>query len=351
MWALGKLGRSKKKSAAVVRSALQQKNPDLRVAGLRLARQLSHQLYIAHLQDAAVIKGPSPAVRRELLIGMHEVKPKPTSQAREEVISNAWAQLAQYYDGNDRWYLEALGIAADGRWDACLSALSRDKGEEWKSNKAGRDILWRSRGSNTSEQIAAVIRNPATPAEETPRFFRALDFQPEEFKQQVLPSLAFGEYPNFPRERVFLLSTTHGAETHELAAAIATMRFYLENPVVEALYTRGRQLRVGFEAAVMEAGLEGYVDVSSRDCNLLFATRDADRKPSQTFRTLFMQEMIARGVIAPSLVVSWSHGDDDIRRTLDAIFEALRVYRRAIDDGTTKYLSGRPVKPVFRRFA
>jgi glutamate-1-semialdehyde 2,1-aminomutase len=25
------------------------------------------------------------------------------------------------------------------------------------------------------------------------------------------------------RERVFLLSTTHGAQTHELAAAIATM--------------------------------------------------------------------------------------------------------------------------------
>ena len=28
------------------------------------------------------------------------------------------------------------------------------------------------------------------------------------------------------RERVFLLSTTHGAESHELAAAIATMDFY-----------------------------------------------------------------------------------------------------------------------------
>ena len=57
MWALGKLGLSKKKTAAVVRNALQEKNPDLRVAGLRLARQLTPQLYLAHLQDAAVIKG------------------------------------------------------------------------------------------------------------------------------------------------------------------------------------------------------------------------------------------------------------------------------------------------------
>jgi putative membrane-bound dehydrogenase-like protein len=206
MWALGKLGLSKKKSAAVVRNALQENNSDLRVAGLRLARQLSVQLYLAHLQDAAEKMDTSPAPRRELLIGMHEVKPESLPPGvRDEVVSNAWAQLAQYYDGNDRWYLEALGIAADGRWDACLSALRRNVGEEWNSNKAGRDILWRSRGSNTSEQIAAVIRNPSTPTEETPRFFRALDFQPEVFKQQVLPSLAFGEYPNLPRELVFLI--------------------------------------------------------------------------------------------------------------------------------------------------
>ena len=32
------------------------------------------------------------------------------------------------------------------------------------------------------------------------------------------------EHPDQPR--VFLLSTTHGAETHALAAAIATMRIY-----------------------------------------------------------------------------------------------------------------------------
>ena len=86
-----------------------------------------------------------------------------------------------------------------------MSALRRDLGAEWKSNKAGRDILWRLRGTSTSEQIAAVITDATTPAEEVPRFFRALDFQPEEFKQQVLPSLAFGDYPDLPRERVSLI--------------------------------------------------------------------------------------------------------------------------------------------------
>lgn len=152
------------------------------------------------------------------------------------------------------------------------------------------------------------------------------------------------------RERVFLMSTTHGAETHSLAAALATMCFYRDYPVIETLYARGARLREGFDRAVADNQLVGYVDLVSRDCNLLFGTRDAEKKPSQTFRTLFMQEMVARGVIAPSFIVSWSHSEQDIDRTVEAAAAALRIYRKGLEDGPDKYLRGRSVKPVFRRF-
>jgi glutamate-1-semialdehyde 2,1-aminomutase len=148
-----------------------------------------------------------------------------------------------------------------------------------------------------------------------------------------------------------VLSTTHGAETHQLAAAIATMRFYEDNPVVETLHARGAWLREGYSQAAARHGLTGYVDLVGRDCNLLFTTRDAEKKPSQAFRTLFMQEMIRRGVIAPSFVVSYSHTEADIDRTVEAAGEALAVYRKALENGVEGYLEGRPVKPVFRRFA
>jgi len=153
------------------------------------------------------------------------------------------------------------------------------------------------------------------------------------------------------RDRVFLLSTTHGAETHELAAAIATMQFYREHPVVEALYARGARLRGGISGAIAAAGVQGHVELLGRDCNLLFSTLDADRRPSQAFRTLFMQELVVRGVIAPSFVVGYSHIENDVDRTVDAVAAALQVYRRALDDGIERYLRGRPVKPVFRRYA
>src|SRR5262249_17985824 len=101
--------------------------------------------------------------------------------------------------------------------------------------------------------------------------------------------------------------------------------------------------------SIAENKLEGFFEVRGRPCNLVFGTLDEKRNPSQSFRTLFMQEMIRRGVIAPSFVVSFSHSDGDIERTAEAVFEAHIVYRKALDEGIGKYLEGRPVKPVFRK--
>ncbi len=152
------------------------------------------------------------------------------------------------------------------------------------------------------------------------------------------------------RERVFLLSTTHGAENHSLAAAIETMRIYREDHVVEFLYRQGERLRTGINREIELLGIGDYFELLGRPCNLIFATRDQSRQPSQPFRTLFLQEMIKHGLITPSLVVSFSHTDADIDRTIEAVGASLQVYQRALEDGVEKHLVGRPVKPVFRKF-
>ena len=152
-------------------------------------------------------------------------------------------------------------------------------------------------------------------------------------------------------ERVFLLSTTHGAENHALAAAIATMRFYRSHPVIEMLYARGARLRTGLAPVIDRLGLARQFELMGRDCSLLYATRDAAGEPSQPLRTLFLQELIRHGIIAPSFVVSYSHSEADIDRTIVAVTAALEVYRHALDQGVDRYLMGRSVKPVFRPFA
>jgi glutamate-1-semialdehyde 2,1-aminomutase len=150
-------------------------------------------------------------------------------------------------------------------------------------------------------------------------------------------------------DRVFLLSTTHGAETPALAAAMATIEVYRRENVVEYLWSQGERLRTGVNQVIADLGVAPYFRVVGFAPNLVYATCDPSGKPSQVFRTLFMQELIRRGILAPSLVVSFSHTNADIDRTIDAIDGALRVYREALEHGAEHYLVGRPVQPVFRR--
>lgn len=152
------------------------------------------------------------------------------------------------------------------------------------------------------------------------------------------------------QERVFLLSTTHGGETHALAAAIAAMNTYCNEPVIEHLYRQGARLAEGFRRASSELGLGKHVNVVGKECNLTYFTLDAELKPSQAQRSLFLQETIKRGILMPSLVTSYAHSDDDIDHTIEAIRESLQVYRKSLADGVEKYLVGPPSKMVYRKY-
>jgi glutamate-1-semialdehyde 2,1-aminomutase len=151
------------------------------------------------------------------------------------------------------------------------------------------------------------------------------------------------------RDRVFLLSTTHGAESVGLSAARAVVETYRQLPVIETLERQGRRLAEGVEQAARRRGLQDHVGVRGRPSNLVHVTLDAGGEPSQAFRTLFLQELLRRGILAPSFVVSYSHSDADIDRTVDAVDGALEVYAAALEDGVERHLEGRPVQPVMRR--
>lgn len=153
-------------------------------------------------------------------------------------------------------------------------------------------------------------------------------------------------------ERVFLLSTTHGAETHSLAAAMAVQTTYVEEGITARLHTLGERLAAGVRDAADSMGVGDHVVVRGRASNLVFATLDENRQPSQQYRTLFLRRLLAGGVLAPSFVVSSALGDVDIDHTVDVVAQACAVYRKALDAADpTPWMAGRPVKPVFRRLA
>ena len=153
------------------------------------------------------------------------------------------------------------------------------------------------------------------------------------------------------RERVFLLSTTHGAETHALAAAMAVMRTYAEEGVIARLHALGDRLAAGVREAAAGTGVGNHVLVRGRASNLVFSTLGPDGAPSQEYRTLFLRQLLCGGVIGPSFVVSAALSPSDVGRTVEVVAQACAVYREALDAGDpTEWMGGRAVRPVFRRY-
>ncbi len=152
------------------------------------------------------------------------------------------------------------------------------------------------------------------------------------------------------RERCFVLSLTHGAESTGLAACIASIEAYQKRDIIGIMHRLGTRLREGIRQVTARLGLSDHFQVLGRPQLLLYATLNEKKQRSQPFRTLFLQELLKRGILAPNFVVGAAHSNEDIDQTIEAVGDALVIYRRALDEGVEKFLVGRPVQPVFRKF-
>lgn len=151
--------------------------------------------------------------------------------------------------------------------------------------------------------------------------------------------------------RVFLISTTHGAETHGLAAAQAVLSTYKTRSVLEHHARMVRDVAAGMRAAVLAARLENLIEVHASSWRVVTVYRDNERKVSAPFRTLMLQEMIGRGILFQGLFLPcFSHTDADVAGIVRAFEESCAVYRDAITGGIERYLIGDATRPVFRRY-
>ena len=109
-----------------------------------------------------------------------------------------------------------------------MKRLEQLSDAEWRASAAARDIWWRSRGAETSAKLAAIIADPQTPLAELPRYFRALDFQPNEPLQAVVADLAFVEHAGLSPEQATLvraeaLNRLEGCDLSQDAARLAAL--------------------------------------------------------------------------------------------------------------------------------
>ncbi|MBS1526952.1 MAG: glutamate-1-semialdehyde 2,1-aminomutase [Bacteroidetes bacterium] len=151
-------------------------------------------------------------------------------------------------------------------------------------------------------------------------------------------------------ERVFLTSTTHGAEMSALGAFIKTIDILRRENVIDHFWKYGEKLISGMNAIANDLGISEQFYVEGMPCSPNYITKNRDDAVSLPMRTLFAQEMIKQGIMMPYVAICYSHQDTELDLTLSAVRKALTVYRNALDGNLDDFLHSPVIRPVFRKY-
>ena len=152
------------------------------------------------------------------------------------------------------------------------------------------------------------------------------------------------------KERVFLLSTTHGAEMSPLGAFVETYKILKQEHIVEYLWDYGKKIVQGINKIAKDLQIHEHFVATGIECQPYILTFDSNRQSSLAFRTLFLQEMLKSNVLFPCISMSYAHKQKELDYTLEAIAKSLEIYKKALNEGVDSYLKGDVIKPVFRKY-
>ncbi|KJR96192.1 MAG: aminotransferase class III [Peptococcaceae bacterium BRH_c4a] len=150
-------------------------------------------------------------------------------------------------------------------------------------------------------------------------------------------------------EDVFF-SFTFGGEALSLAAALATMHKLQRCPVIETMCSQGRKVLDGTRALIDRHGIGDVISLSGHPAWSFLLFKDAGPYSQWEIKTLFLQEMFARGILILSTHnISYSHSDADIAVLFDAYDEVFPIIKDAvINSALDRYLRCRPLEPLFK---
>jgi putative membrane-bound dehydrogenase-like protein len=142
-----------KRFVGLVPGLFDETDPRFRILALRILKDAC-ELSPGDLPNvaSAVTKDSSAAVRREALLLLRDAEP---GKVKDLIL-----QLASAYDGNDRFYLEAVGIAVgrdSGRRAIILDGFAK-RFAEW--NEATADLFWELEPPFDAERIAHLLTKP-----------------------------------------------------------------------------------------------------------------------------------------------------------------------------------------------
>ena len=150
--------------------------------------------------------------------------------------------------------------------------------------------------------------------------------------------------------RVFLISSTHGAETVSLSAFLATLKIFKKEKIIAKNKTFLNLLAKICENLIMKKNLEKNIKVVKSNWILSFDFF-IKNKISLELKTLFLQEMIKNKVLFQGFFIPClSHGKKEINLFKKSFKKSLEIILLSKKFGIKKYLRSRVIKPVFTKY-
>lgn len=163
IWLLANMG---SEGMAAVESQLEADNPNLRLTAFRALRQTASD-FLPYARQMST--DTSPAVRREVAVALRDL---PQNEVEEILVA-----LASRHEGEDRYYVEALGLAMDGKEEAIFPVLQQELGGDplnWKPGYA--DLVWRLHPNQAIESLKERALSPELSAAQRQQSVAALGF-------------------------------------------------------------------------------------------------------------------------------------------------------------------------------
>jgi glutamate-1-semialdehyde 2,1-aminomutase len=150
-------------------------------------------------------------------------------------------------------------------------------------------------------------------------------------------------------EEVFF-SFTFGGETLSLAASLATMDKLVREDVTGHLRRLGEGLMAGVRERIERHRVAELLKVSGHPSWSFLLMQDAPGCPQLHTKTLFMQEMFQRGILAfGTHNLTFAHTSADIQALLDAYDEVFPLLRAgALEGRMNELLRCKPLEPLFK---
>lgn len=150
-------------------------------------------------------------------------------------------------------------------------------------------------------------------------------------------------------EEVFF-SFTFGGETLSLAAALATMQKLEREPVIETLYRQGTKIIQHLKQSIAAVGADDFLSVFGNPSWSFFIIKDVGAYSQWQIKTLFMQEMLARGILTfGTHNLSYAHSDTDLVKIFSAYDEVVPMLVDAVRNGKLEImLRCAPLQPLFK---